>query len=122
MLQLMERIHETLEGLNGVLFSSGMLTSSIEKDATTLLISTCRSPTFRRCPPALGGHLGRSSVLHSIHQSVCPQSQRDEGLAEQSIGSAGLEGNRVAGGPVPSRDVLERVQAEVSSGTQPGDR
>eukprot|EP00831_Metopus_contortus_P022779 TRINITY_DN2047_c0_g1_i2.p1 TRINITY_DN2047_c0_g1~~TRINITY_DN2047_c0_g1_i2.p1 ORF type:complete len:352 (+),score=48.75 TRINITY_DN2047_c0_g1_i2:130-1185(+) len=34
---LMERIQETLEGLNNVLFGSGLLTSNIEKDATILL-------------------------------------------------------------------------------------
>jgi len=39
MQQLMERIHETLEGIGNVLYSSGLLTSSIEKDAMTLLKS-----------------------------------------------------------------------------------
>ena len=39
MQQLMERIHETLEGIGNVLYSSGLLTSSIEKDATILLRS-----------------------------------------------------------------------------------
>jgi len=39
MQQLMERINETLEGINNVLTGSGLLTSSIEKDATTLLKS-----------------------------------------------------------------------------------
>ena len=33
----MERMQETLEGIGSVLFSSGLLTSSIEKDASLLL-------------------------------------------------------------------------------------
>eukprot|EP01022_Parablepharisma_sp_SALTPOND_P023029 TRINITY_DN475_c0_g1_i1.p1 TRINITY_DN475_c0_g1~~TRINITY_DN475_c0_g1_i1.p1 ORF type:complete len:3195 (-),score=434.63 TRINITY_DN475_c0_g1_i1:26360-35944(-) len=43
MQQLMDRIQETLEGIGNVLYSSGLLTSSIEKDATTLLKSIVKS-------------------------------------------------------------------------------
>lgn len=39
MQQLMEKINETLEGISNVLYSSGLLTSSIEKDASILLKS-----------------------------------------------------------------------------------
>jgi len=37
MLQLMERIHESLEGIAKVIYSSGLLTNMIEKEASTLL-------------------------------------------------------------------------------------
>jgi len=42
MQQLMERINETLKGIAGVLHGSGLLTSSIEKDATALLRSSLK--------------------------------------------------------------------------------
>ena len=39
MQQLIERINETLDGISNVLYGSGLLTSSIEKDANQLLRS-----------------------------------------------------------------------------------
>ncbi len=75
MQQLMERIHETLEGIGSVLYSSGLLTSSIEKDATVLLKSKIHAyhVSHRRGADEVDRDMGRTADLAAIYQGVRAQ-------------------------------------------------